>query len=312
MNCPKCSAPAEEKPGARCSSCGYEFVFDREADGVVDDEWLELLQRASENESHWFTENQLYAAYAANHTRVARYIGRRGFWGLLSIPVGTAVWVHGLRVDSGLTLVLGILLILGGVALVGMGVVTRREPPPRELVARWVLRWLAAGRGIEKLIQTHTLDAHPALPAKHVLIVERDSLVELLYKNGICETHELLVLSELGHPAGSWAQARRMLADRAELPVFLLHDTGLHGANLGARLLENRELELGPRRLLDVGLFPADVAQIIPLARITSEAGHGNVPLDYLTLPQIAAGIRGVLAGATLFSTGVIDSASDV
>ena len=113
-----------------------EAVFQPEQDGISDAEWQELMARASGEGRHFFSENQLYLAYARNKVVVTRYIARRGLLGLCLIVVGLATWVYALKGDWGVMLVCGIALTLTGVGMVGTGVVTRRDPASREPIAR--------------------------------------------------------------------------------------------------------------------------------------------------------------------------------
>jgi len=96
-----------------------EGVFQPEQDGITDAEWQELLARASSEGQQYFSENQLYLAYARNKVVVTRYIARRGVIGLFMIVLGLAAWVYALKADWGLTLVLGIAVTLTGVGMVG-------------------------------------------------------------------------------------------------------------------------------------------------------------------------------------------------
>src|SRR5207253_97627 len=72
------SAAARSTRGACVVS---EVVFQAERDGITDAEWQELLARASGEGRYFFTENQLYLAYARNKVKVTRYISRSGVHG---------------------------------------------------------------------------------------------------------------------------------------------------------------------------------------------------------------------------------------
>ncbi len=86
----------------------------RPEDGITDADWQELIARASGGGQRFFTENQLYLAYARNKVTVTRHISRRGLLGLCILVIGITAWVYGLKWDAGLTLVFGIALTLGG------------------------------------------------------------------------------------------------------------------------------------------------------------------------------------------------------
>ena len=163
-----------------------EGVFQPELDGISDAEWQDLLSRAR-GQSQFFSENQLYIAYARNNVVVTRYIARRGLVGLCMIVVGLAAWVSSLKGDWGLSLVLGIIVTLTGVGMVGTGVVTRRDPASREPITRWLAQWTAV-HGAQNLLLEATLSGagREYLPpqVECLVICEREPLVDLLLKNG--------------------------------------------------------------------------------------------------------------------------------
>ena len=55
-----------------------EAVPDLPAPGASDVAWSELVREVSADGRYFFTENQLYLAYARNRVQVMRYIARRG------------------------------------------------------------------------------------------------------------------------------------------------------------------------------------------------------------------------------------------
>ncbi|HET7543331.1 MAG TPA: hypothetical protein VFK05_25835 [Polyangiaceae bacterium] len=288
-----------------------ERVFQPEQDGISDDEWQGLLARASSEGQRFFTENQLYLAYARNKVVVSRRIARRGVLGLCIVVLGIATWVYALKVDAGLILVLGIALTLGGVGLVGTGVITRSEPASREPIVRWLAKWTAA-RGAPRLISEPTLGQAGLeyVPAEVacLLIVERDLLVDLLLKNDAHRTLSALIVAESGYPAALAAEARRLLETREDLPVIAVHDATFRGIAMPVRLHESATYPLGQRRVLDAGLFPADVTWLAELAPAIPAAHTSRVPLDSLSFEALLLGLRGVAQGAlSLYSA--IDAA---
>jgi hypothetical protein len=287
-------------------------VFDAE-DGITDPEWLELVREASADGQRFFTENQLYLAYARNKVQVTRYIARRGVLGLAMIAIGLGTWVYALKVDWGITLVVGIAITLSGVACVGTGVVTRRDPAAREPVTRWLAKWQTE-RQLENFL------AQPALSnagleylperAQAVLFVQRDALADLLLKNGAQRELSALIVAESGYPAAVAVEARRLLGERSDLKLFVLHDATAAGVAMRARLQKSAAFPLGDRELLDIGLFPADVTWLAELAPAIPSEHTSLVPLDSLSFAALLSGLRGVLGGA-LSLHAAIDGARD-
>ena len=277
-----------------------EPVFQREQDGIDDAEWQRLLEEASAGGRRFFTANQLYLAYARNRVQVTRYIARRGLWGLAMIVLGLAGWVYALKVDWGVTLVVGIAVTLSGVAMVGTGVVTRRDPAAREPVTRWLAKWTAQ-RGSERLIAEPSL-SHAGLElsprtVECLLILERDALVDLFVKNSAHDELCALVVAESGYPHALASEARRMLAERPDLPVICLHDATPAGVGLVGRLLKSEHYALAARPLVDAGLFPAEVTWLAELAPAIPAGHTSRVPLDSLSLEALVIGIRGIKRG---------------
>jgi len=288
-----------------------EALFQPEQDGISDAEWAELMARASGDGRYHFSENQLYIAHARNKVQVTRYIARRGLIGLCMIALGITLWVYALNRDWGLTLVLGIALTLTGVGLVGTGVVTRRDPAAREPVTRWLAKWTAA-RGGRNVISGAKL-SHAGLeylPAQVacVLLVERDEVVDLLLENGAHTALSALIVAESGYPATHAAEARRLLEARADLKLIAVHDATPNGVGMPARLQNSSEFALRGRRVVDAGLFPADVTWLAELAPAIPAAHTSHVPLDSLSFEALLLGLRGVSEGA-LSLYAAIDSA---
>ncbi len=276
-----------------------------------DAEWSALLAGVTGEEPRFFTDNQLYLAYARNKVQVTRYVSQRGRFGLVLIVIGLATWIYALKVDWGITLVLGIAGTLCGVAMVGTGVVTKREPAPREPVERWISE--ATGELGHRLSEPTLGDAGLELApesARCLIIVQRDLLADLLLKNGAGRELAALIVAESGYPDALAREARRVLTERPDTKVIALHDATPEGVAMLARLLKSRLFPLDQRTLVDAGLFPADVTWLAELAPAIP-AGHTHrVPVDSLSYDAIMTGLRGVLSGA-LSIHAAIDAARE-
>jgi len=283
-------------------------VFDPQVDGTSDDDFRALLARASDDGRHDFTENQLYARYARGRVVVTRFIARRGKFGLVMIVLGLAIWVYALKIDWGLTLVTGIAITLGGVAQVGTGVVTRRDPAPREPLALWLEKWLGT-QAEPRLLRAPSL-AHAGLEyapprVDALIVVERDLLVDLLLKNGAHEQLNALIVSESGYPHALVVEAQRVLDERSDLKVFALHDATESGVRMHARLQARKSPPLADRPITDIGLFAAEAGQLEELASAYPASHFTEVPVDALSYSTLLLALNGVLRGALTLSAGV-------
>lgn len=285
-----------------------EGVFQPELDGITDSEWQELMARANDDGRLFFSENQLYLAYARNKVVVTRYIARRGLFGLCMIVVGLAAWVYSLKGDWGLTLVFGIIVTLTGVGMVGTGVVTKRDPASREPIARWLAKWVAA-RGAQHLISEAALrDAGLEYVPEEVacvVIAEREELVDLLLKNGAHRALSALIVAESGYPRALADEVRKLLETRADLKVIAVHDATPAGVAMPSRLQTSALFPLAQRSIVDAGLFPADVAWLAELAPAIPIAHTNRVPLDSLSFEALLIGLRGVSQGALSLYTAI-------
>jgi hypothetical protein len=314
MICPEC-AESSEANARGCRACSYEFAFHPEADGTTDAEWLELVARASAEGNHCFSENQLYCQYARGRVQTTRYISRRGGIGLAMVALGLSIWIYGLKVDWGISLVLGIAITLTGVAQVGTGVVTRRDPADRAAFTRLLEKWLASKK-LAQLVRSGEL-ANAGLeftPPKvdYLLILERDALVDLFLKNDAHQHLSALILSENGYPSRLVPEARRLLDERSDLKVVALHDATQAGVGMTSRLAASSLLPLRERALLDAGLFAAEVGQIEQLNSAFPASHVTRVPLDALSYVALLAGLRGVARGALSISAGIFEAADAI
>jgi len=290
-----------------------EGVFQPELDGITDAEWLNLVARASGDGQHFYSENQLYLAYARNQVKVTRYVARRGVLGLCAIGLGLAIWVYALKADWGLTLVFGIALTLTGVGMVGTGVVTKRDPASREPVTRWLSKW-ADLRPAPRLIAETTLGQagleYVPTQVECLIIVERDALVDLLLKNDAHTTLGALIVAESGYPQTLSREAQRLLETRKDLKTIAVHDATPAGVAMPARLQKSAIFPLAQREIVDAGLFPADVTWLAELAPAIPAAHAFRVPLDSLSYAALLVGLRGVSRGALSLYTAIEDARS--
>ncbi len=63
MNCPDCKKNWKHAQGTKCS-CGYIFVLDPKIDHITDKKFLSIIIAASNNDTLYFTEDQLYTMYS--------------------------------------------------------------------------------------------------------------------------------------------------------------------------------------------------------------------------------------------------------
>lgn len=299
MKCPQCSEKTPDKENrTSCPKCAYRFAF-RPGDRMKDTWFLAIVRRASQNDTVYFTEHQLYTAYAQWSRNVKR-----------SFPF--------------ITLFLGFVAVMGGlileispfytvpaaVAAVGlMFLLKRNSGPPLTYpeFQRLVRQWLGADKPIKRLI----IAGHPRLAkapprsvetdlynygVERILIVERDELVDLLVLNDFAARERALILSQNGYPAYLEDRLRDILESQPGVPIFVLHDATPKGMNM-AELLSARLPQLSAHRdrIVDLGITVEDVRKIPALKKCRSIYGTERLPVDVLP-----AGILASLAAAAM------------
>lgn len=311
MRCPECSHSQKAKDGKTCRHCGYEYVFGK-SDTITDGKFRQLLRRASVGDTQHFTFEQLYTQYCQDRAAVEgdmscggmtliALLGVTAFVGFVLASTERPAW-----------------LWLGAAASAGIYAVWRvaREParpPSRETLREWLSRWAMARKPLDRLLQAPSLSEAPAsyrepdlfdYGAERVVVVEHDLLVDLLVKNEFHIRERAIVVSERGYPRHLVPHVKRLLAGRPEVPVLLLHDATPRGEGMRQRVLQGSLVPPGAR-VLDAGLFSADVPRITALTKTRPDLSGNQVRADALPMPLLAGGLAGAFATGLLLSPEV-------
>lgn len=322
MKCPSCGQSQKQKEGSTCTKCSYRYAFEPRADGIADGKFKSLIAKASANDTYYFTFNQLYTAYAqlkpgtlGGTSSVAVFISvgaALAALGLLSVPFLVS------ETEPAILAVVGV-FVFGVVSLVAFSQRTvEPSSPDPDVLARWVAKWRAAGHPIDKLIETPSLGEKPHgaherdlfdYGAERLIVTEQDLLVDLLVKNGFHAEQRAIIIAESGYPRYLIPQVQRLLSERPDLPVMLMHDATPHGAAMVTRMAAHPLFRLSGHRVIDAGLFPADVPRI-KLLESTVPSTHGNrVPIDALPTAALVTGLAGAFATGALMSPSVAAAA---
>jgi hypothetical protein len=158
---------------------------------------------------------------------------------------------------------------------------------------------------IERLVDSPRLSAPPP-PApepdvydygvERILIVEHDRLVDSLVLSGDHAELRALVLSESGYPRYLVDRARKLLLERPDLPVVILHDATEAGRKMNARLQSSGLLPLRGRKITDAGLFPNQAAR---LGGVTPGVTADRLRVEHIAPGTMRQALAGLAAGAT-------------
>jgi hypothetical protein len=114
--------------------------------------------------------------------------------------------------------------------------------------------------------------------AERILVVDDAMLVDLLVNVGVHVDANAAIVAWNGYPTHVWWACRRLVTDRREVPVFVLHGS-VHGATAAADRTR-AFLGLSPASpVIDIGLPPDAARRIRSLRRARRLA---NVPADFL------------------------------
>ncbi|MEL6544395.1 MAG: hypothetical protein AAFQ82_07200, partial [Myxococcota bacterium] len=87
---------------------------------------------------------------------------------------------------------------------------------------------------------------------ERVIVVDRNIAVDLMVRNNIHTDHRAVVISQTGYPTYLIPRVQRILKERPDLPVYLLHDSDRsthdmveEAVRAGLPLDENRVIDLG-------------------------------------------------------------------
>ena len=293
MRCPKCGNNHKKKLGMVCA-CGYAFIFDPKRDHMTDGRFTALIRQAGREGRRAYTINQLYATYCMKTKPVAPFM------------IACAVlFLSGLATMVFQPYIAGALILAGLISLcVVAGRLKTPYRSPEDFEAQ-VRLWRQAGKEMPGLIEEPSLHHPPPdwseedlydYGVERMVIVERDILVDWLVLNDFHAEQRMIVIAESGYPRYLAPLAHRLIQDRADLPVFLLHDSTRQGMGMIKRLLMGGHAlsaMLANHPVTDLGLHPGDVKQLKRLRPLRPHKTDYAIPVDYIpfgTLVSIMAG----------------------
>lgn len=294
MKCPQCARKRKYRDGMRCS-CSYRFVLDPKRDGMTDGRFQAICRQASGNDTFFFSRNQLVSAYCRRELR--------GKWGRAIAPAVFGTIVVGVSFGFSEIFPRGwwvYAALVGLVIAVVLPVAVLKGRPDRRRFERCIEKWLGQGREIPRLILEPALHEPPPewsepdiydYGVESLLIVQRDVLVDLFIRNEFHASQRCLVIAESGYPSYLIPKVAEILAQRPDLPVFLLHDATAEGVAMKARLIDGGKLPLAGKAVCDLGIFPADVQRLTRLKPMLPRQDNDAVPVDLIPYAMLISGL---------------------
>ena len=308
MKCPECGYNQKFSNGMICGKCRRKFSLNPKTQ-ISDGKFVATIRRASYDSTVVFTENQLYAAYAKGVLNPWAFFAFGGvFLLVLALFVGATNDVQtGLLVSVPSLICFAMVFIYEG-----------RTVSPFEF-SKWTKQWLEDGRSIEGLLRSPSLDQPPPdwneddifdYGVEQILIVERDLLVDLFVLNNRHAETRTLVIAESGYPNYLTEHVNRLVAQRSDLPIYLLHDATEHGTKMKTRLRASSWLNEANNPMLDLGLNVTDVYRIKRTSNFRRHYPNAGIPADTLLLTPLVGGLTACFANQTTFADELARTAS--
>lgn len=312
MKCPKCEKQHRVKLGMQCPHCKYVFSFNPKlpkSSRLTDGKFQAAINFAGKKGTVAYTSNQLYAAYAgrvkADHVQyfVAAVIA--GFFSYSFL--GTSVYVA------------------APIACVAVGLIIAgifHKPPAlsRKDFFDCAKRWMVDGKKIPGLIFKPGLHTPPEewgesdiyeYGVERILIVQRDILVDLMVRNNQHAEQRMLVISETGYPKYIVPHVARLLNERNDLTIFLLHDADAVGVGLKERIKTIPWLPLKLHPVIDMGLFPDDFTKLKQTRNYENRQRERTLPADALLLGAMVTGMSACFASHSTFAEELMREAEN-
>lgn len=289
MRCPECKHSQKYREGSRCKKCNYPFVFRRSVDRISDYALRQTIHRLSGGGQQTFTATQL----ALEICRIWRKKA------MSMIVAGVVVAVIALAIGLFLKPAIGAVafLIMCPLALWNVARSKRHFPyyKARALVDRYhqvhPIVALADGQAFRQ--QTPMVDPQELQYApERILIVEHDTLVDLLVRNRFHLQHKIAVISRWGYPVRVFAACQEFLKNHPSTPVQVLHDASLAGFSLTAQLATDPQWAFASQRLTDLGISQAALGRGATLPWLPPDATRRNGSFSADASKMLRAGCR--------------------
>ena len=277
MQCPMCTTQTPFAKKAVCRSCDYRFGLDPTLPHhLTDADYLTLVERATSGGRYFFTQNQLYLYYCIER------MPRNTIWPIAGILTGLlGHYLAGPEVA-----------VMGAVSVAGLVYYGTRSwrPPPRVVLENLHEDMKAAGHPIKRYIEKplfefreeekYTEHLPDPLDIEHLIIVDRNPLVDLLVLNDFAKHSRSLIISQSGYPNYVIPIAKELLAKRKALTVYLLHDSTQNRIAMKRNVAEFTLLPTAGHPMFNLGLEPAQVVYMKHLSPIQPARTKYGIPLD--------------------------------
>ena len=299
MKCPECKANHPYKSGMKCR-CGYRFSLDPKKDFYTDGKLLGDVAKASQQDTQYFTENQLYTAFCM----------RPPTWSWIAWSIAcTIIVVVVTAIKESWAAAMVAVGVVGLLSVLVVFLRGRRRPPSRDRFKKLLDKYENGHGQLPKMLRTLQLGTPPPewsepdiydYGVERLLVVQHEVLVDLLVKNNFHGENRALVLTGGGYPSYLVQPACKALTDDPDLPVFFLHDADPTGQQWATFMIsEPKVMPWADHTKIDLGLHPVDVAKIKRLQSLRPDIQDFQLPVDALPYGMLALGLQNALEQKT-------------
>lgn len=232
---------------------------------------------------YFFTLNQLYLYYCIEK------MPKNTMWPVAGIIGGVAGQVA-LGIEGA---------VMGAISAAGLFYHGTRgwRPPARTVLNDLHVDMKAAGHPIVRFIEKPMFEFRDeekyiehlpnALDIDQVIVVNRNSLVDLLVLNDFSKHSKSLVVSQSGYPNYVIPIAKELLRKRKSMKVYLLHDSNEGRIAMKRNLADSSILPTGGHAMFNLGLEPEQVVYMKHLKPIQPARTKYSIPLDSIPYPVL-------------------------
>ena len=288
MICPECNKNHQQKLGVRCE-CGYRFVFNPAATkGLTDDKFLDLVRQAGENDRYYFTFARLYGVWCRSEAmetfallRLSLAIICIVLFFIIYFCFSVFGWIGGVISMS--------LLVLPCLILEKF---RHRKAPDEASFSQLAKKWCATNGVPARMLLKPALREPPPefseqdlydYGVERIFIVNRPLLVDLLVRNNFHAEQRALVFCRNGYPSYIADQAKKILEQSPDLPVFLLHDANDDGLTMADRIT------VPVQTVVDLGVTPGQIKELRVLSPLQLEHKEYRAFLDVIPHATLSA-----------------------
>jgi DNA-directed RNA polymerase subunit RPC12/RpoP len=299
MRCPKCSHEQKYKDGMKCVQCGYRFVFNPKTDKLRDNVISQMIQQLSDNGHYYFTRTQL-ATEIGKYWRKQK-IGPIGFviivmifWSIIS-AISEFSWFMAVAIFSFVVLPLTIFWAIrrkNRIAFkdVQASIQNYHKIHPIEQMVNGKAFVETPDNPIQSKPKISSLDFsldNPAaidtqqqewfLAPEHILIVERDDIVDMLIRNRFHLETKTLVVSFSGYPTSAFKACPGFIKNNPNMSVQVLHDASVNSFGFIHKIRGDAKWRFARENLVDLGLSRKSLADKSELRPWLSGANSDKV-----------------------------------